>query len=98
MLENEHLVSEHGQPVQVLGVLVVRDGDHRRLQPGHMGFKRDAQLVAKPALGAIADHAEEPGCGGRHAEAHGRGLREPAVVSQHSVGQALEPEREQCIR
>ena len=97
VVEHEHLVAQHRQPVQVLGALVVLDGRDRRLKPGHVRFERDGQAVAKPALGAIAHDPQEPGRGRGRPEADRRGQHEPAVVRQHAVGQQLEPERQERV-
>ena len=62
-----------GQPVEVLGALVVRDGRDRRLQTGHVRLERDRDLVAEAALHAVREHAQEPGGGRAHGEADRRG-------------------------
>src|SRR2546422_4668091 len=40
--------------------LVMLDRRDRRLQPRHVRLEGHRQQVAKPTLGALADHAQEP--------------------------------------
>ena len=72
VVEHEHLVAQHREPIEVVGALLVRDGRDRRLQPGDVRFERDRDLVAEAALHARADRAQEPGRRGRDAEADRR--------------------------
>ena len=97
VVEHEHLVAQHRQPVEVLGPLLVRDGRDRRLQPGDVRLERDRHLVAEAALHARADRAEEPGRRRRHAEADRRAPHQAAVVLEHAVAEQLEPQREQRV-
>ena len=41
VVEREHLVAQHAQPVEVLGPFVVLDRRHRRLQPRDVRFEED---------------------------------------------------------
>ena len=50
VVEGEHLVAQHRQPVEVLGSFLVLDGRDRRLQLGHVGLEGDRHPVAEPAL------------------------------------------------
>ena len=52
VVEREHLVAQHREPVEVLGPLVVLDRRDRRLQRGDVRFERDRDLVAEAALHA----------------------------------------------
>ena len=36
VVEHEHLIAQHGQPVEVLGPFLVRDRDDRSLQLRHV--------------------------------------------------------------
>ena len=79
VIEHEHLIAQHREPIEVLGPLVVRDGRDRRLQPRDVRFERDRDLVAEAPLHARADRAEEPRRRGRHAEADRRRAHEAAA-------------------
>ena len=72
VIEHEHLIAQHRQPVEVIRPLLVRDRRSRRLQSCDVRFERDRHLVAEPPLHARADRAEEPRGGCRHAEADRR--------------------------
>ena len=97
VIEHEHLVAKHREPVQVVGAFVVLDGGDRRLELGHVRFERDGHPVAKPPLRAIARDAKEPGRGRRDAQADRRGQREPSIVGEHPIREELQPEREECV-
>ena len=97
MIEHEHLIAQHRQPVEVLRALVVRDGRDRRLEPGDVRFERDRDLVAEAPLHARADRAQEPRRRGRHAEADGRRAHEAGPVLEHALAEQHEPEREQRV-
>ena len=59
VIEHEHLIAQHGEPVQIFRTLVMSDGGDRSLQPGHVRFQRHGHAVAKAALRAVADDAAE---------------------------------------
>ena len=61
VVEREHLVAEHAQPVEVLGPLVVLDRPHRGLEAGDVRFEGHADLVAEAALHAVEQHPHVPG-------------------------------------
>ena len=50
VVEREHLIAQHREPVEVLGPFVVLDRRDRRLQRGDVRFERDRDLVAEAAL------------------------------------------------
>ena len=50
VVEGEDLFPQHRQPVQVLGPLLVRDRGDGRLQPRHVRFEGDGDLVPEPPL------------------------------------------------
>ena len=69
MVEHEGLVPQDREPVQVLGALVVVDGDDRRLQRGDVRLERDHDPVPEAALHPGGGDAEVPREGGAAAEA-----------------------------
>ena len=69
VVEREHLVAQHAQPVEVLGPLVVLDRRHRRLEAGDVRLEGDADLVAEAALHPVEQHPHVPGAHGREAPA-----------------------------
>ena len=97
VVEDKHLIAEHGEPVQVFRALVVLDRRNGRLKLGHVRLEGDRQAVTKPALGAIAHDPQKPGQGRGCSEAQCRGHGEATVVCQRGVGQGLEPERKQGV-
>ena len=97
VVEHEHLVAEHGEPIEIVGALVVRDGRDRRLEPGDVRFERDRHLVAEAPLHAGADRAEEPGRGGGHAESDGAAAHQTGPVLEHALAEQHQPQREQRI-
>ena len=70
----------------------------RRQQPRHVRLERDRQPVAEPALGAVADHPQEPGRGRRRSQPERRGQHQPAPALEHAVGEELEQERDERVR
>ena len=60
VVEGEHLVTQHRQPVEVLRALVMLDGRHRRLQVGDVRFERDRDPVAEPALDPLRQQRQVP--------------------------------------
>ena len=97
VVEHEHLVAQHGEPVEILGALLMRDRRDRRLQSRDVRFERDRHLVAEAALHARADGAQKPGRGGRHAEANRRALHHAGSVLEHALAEQHQPQREQRI-
>ena len=97
VIEHEHLIAQHREPIEVVGALVVRDGRDRRLQPGDVRFERDRHLVAEAPLHARADRAQEPRRRGRHAEADGRRAHEAGPLLEHALAEQHQPQREQRI-
>jgi hypothetical protein len=65
VVEDEHLVAEHGKAVEVFRTFLMRDGGDGSLQLSHMRLQRDGYLVAEAALYAGADGTKEPCGGGR---------------------------------
>jgi len=57
VIEHEHLVAKHGEPVQIYLALMVFDAGHSGLKLRHMGFERDGDPLAEAARSAIADDA-----------------------------------------
>ena len=97
VVEGEHLVAQHRQPVEVLGAFLVLDGGHRRLQAGHVRLEGDADPVAEAALQAVEQNAQVPGGRRRRAEADGGDQHLAAVALGHAVGQQLQPQRQQRV-
>jgi hypothetical protein len=91
MVEHEYLVAQHGQAIEILRALVVRNALDRRLQPRDMAFERDRHLVPKAALHARAHRAQKPGGGRRHTEPDRRALDQPAAMGEHSFAQQHQP-------
>ncbi len=61
MVEHEDLVAQHGEAVEVVGALLVRDRDHPPLEARDVAFEGDGDLVAEPALQPRGDDPEQPG-------------------------------------
>ena len=80
VVEHEHLIAQHGQPIEILRAFLMRDRRDRCLQLRDVRLERDRHLVAEAALHARADGAEKPGRGGRHAEADRRALHQAGPV------------------
>ncbi len=53
VVQHEHLIAQHRQPVEVVRSLVVRDRRDRGLQPRHVGLERDRDPVAEASLDAV---------------------------------------------
>jgi hypothetical protein len=98
VIEHEHLIAQHREPVEKFGPLLVGDGGHRRLQPGHMGFERDRDLVAEAALHAGADRAQQPRGRGGDAERDRGDAHDPRVPPEHAFAEQLEPPGQQGVR
>ena len=98
MVEREHLIAQHGEPVEVLGPLLVLDRRDRRLQPRDVRLERDADPVAEPALDAVEQHLQVPRRRRRDRQADRGDDDRRAVVAGHSVGEQLQPQRERARR
>ncbi len=98
VIEHKHLIAQHGEPVENVGALVVGDGGHRRLQPGHMGFERDRDLVAEAALHAGTDRAQQPGGRGGDAERNRGDADDPSIVTEQTLAEQREPPGDQRVR
>ena len=98
MVEREHLVAQHGQPVEELGSLVVLDRRHRRLQLGDVGLECDADPVAEAALKAVEQHAQVPGAGRGDGQAGGGDEDAGPIAVGDAVGQHPQPERQEHVR
>jgi hypothetical protein len=82
VVEHEHLIAQHGQPIEILRTLLMRDRRDRSLQLRDVRFERDGHLIAEAALHARADRAQKPRPGGRHAETNRRALYHPGLCSR----------------
>ncbi len=97
VVEREHLIAQHREPVEILGSFVVLDGGDRRLQGRDVRFERDGDLVAETPLRPVEHDLEEPCCR--------RGCREPeggdddaaVVMVVEAVGEELQPQRDQRV-
>jgi len=65
VIEDEHLIAQHPEPIEILRSLVMRDGADRCLEPGDMRLERDRDPVAKKPFHARAYGSQEPGGGCR---------------------------------
>ena len=72
VVEHEHLVAQHREPVQVLAPFLVRDRRDRGQQRRHVRLERNRHLVAEAPLHADADGLQKPRRGGRDAECQHR--------------------------
>ncbi len=97
MIEHKHLVTEHGQAIQIVGALVMRDRRDRGLEASHVRFQRDLDLVAKTSLQTDTDGAQEPRCGGGHRQSDGREEDETSACLEHSLAEQHEPQRDERI-
>ena len=97
VIEHEHLIAEHGQPIEILRAFLMRDRRDRCLQLRDVRFERDRHLVAEAPLHARADGAEKPRRGGRHAEANRRALHHPGPVLEDAFAEQHQPQRKQRI-
>ena len=98
VIEHEHLIAQHGEPVEVIGTLVMGDGHQGCLQTGDVRFERDRDLVTEAPLHPGADRAEKPRCRGRNAETERRRAHQTLLVHQQTLTQQLEPEGQQRVR
>ena len=60
MVEHEHLISQHGEPIEIIGPFVMGNGRDRRLQSGDVRFECYRHLVAKAPLHPGADRSQDP--------------------------------------
>ena len=94
VIEHEHLVAQHREPIEILRALLVRDRGDRGLQARHVRFERDGHFVAEAALHARADRAQKPGRGGAHGQAQRSAEHKTRSVLHHAVAEQRQPERE----
>ena len=97
MVEHEDLIVQHGEPIEVVGPLLVGDGRHGGLQPGDVRFQRDGDFVAKASLHAGAHRAEKPGGRRRQSEQRGGRVDESIAVIEQALAQQLEPQCEERV-
>ncbi len=97
VVQHEHLMAQHRQPIEVVGTLLVRDGRNRCQQRRDMGLKRDSDLVAESALNARADGDEEPCRGGGQPKRHDRDSHLGPVALEDTLAEQHEPQRHQRI-
>ncbi len=87
MVENEHLIAQHGQAIQVVGTLVMRDRGNGGLKPRDVRFQSDLDLISKPSLHADAHGAQEPRRRGRYTESYGGYDGQAPVSVEHSFAE-----------
>src|SRR5438876_468052 len=97
MVEDEDLVAEYRETVQVVGPLLMRDGDDGSLQTRHVRLERDRYLVAKTSLHASADRAQKPRGRRGDTKRNRSGVDEDRPPFEHSLTKHLKPERQQRI-
>ena len=97
VIEHEHLVAQHREPVEIVGTLMVRDRRDRRLESRDVRLERNGHFVAEAALHSRADDAQEPRGRRRDAKRDRRRDDEPAFALQDAFAKQLEPERKQCV-
>ena len=97
VVEREHLIAQHRQPVEVLGSFVVFDRGYRSLKTGNVRLQSDGDLVAEAPLDAAADHPQVPGERGRHPKTDGGNDNRRATGALHTVDDQLQPERQQGV-
>ena len=85
VVEHEHLIAQHRQPVEVVRALLMGNRRHRRLQPRDVGLERDRDSVAEPPLDARAHRHQTPRRRGGHAERNGGDAHEAGVVLQDAL-------------
>ena len=98
VVEGEDLLAQHGQPVQVLRPLLVRDRGDVGLEPRHVGLQRDRDLVPEAPLHPGGYGRQQPG---RHDGDRQRDDREPEqarLVLDQPFAEQREPDREQRVR
>jgi hypothetical protein len=97
MVEHEHLISQHGEPIEIVGTFVMGNGRDRGLQAGDVRFEGNRHLVAKAPLHPGADRSQEPRGRCRQAETDGRQAHEAGLVLEHALPEEHEPERDQRV-
>jgi hypothetical protein len=97
VVEHEHLVAEHGQPIEILRAFLMRDRSDRCLQLRDVRLERNRHLVAEAALHPRADRAEKPSRGGRHGEANRRASHHDRSVLEDAFAKQHQPQREERI-
>ena len=97
MIQDENLVAQHGEAVQIVGALMMGDGDQRCLKAGYVRFERDGDLVTEAPLDSGAHRSEKPRRRGRQAEAGSRGAYQAGLMAEDSFPEQLEPQRQQRI-
>jgi hypothetical protein len=97
VIEHEHLVAQHGQPIEIVGPLVVCDRRDRRLEAGDVRFERDRDPVAEAALHTRADRTQEPGRRRRDTEPQRRRKHESGPPVDDTLAEEHEPQRDQRV-
>ena len=97
VVKHEHLIAQHGQPVEILRPFLMRDRRDRGLQLGHVGLERDGHFVAKAALHARTHRSQKPRRSGGHAKADGRALHHVGAVLKNAFAEEHEPQRQKRI-
>ena len=97
VVQHEHLIAEHGEPVEIVRAFLMRDGRDRRLQLRYVRLESDGHLVAEAALHARTDCAQKPRRGGRYAQADRRPLNHARSVLEDAFAEQHQPQREQGI-
>ncbi len=98
VVEHEHLIAQHGQPVEILRPFLVRDGRHRCLQLRDVRLQRDSHSVPEAALHARADRPEKPRRCGRHTEADRRAFHQAGSMFEEALTEQHEPQRKERVR
>ncbi len=97
VVEHEHLIAEHRQPVEIIRTLVMGDGNNRCLELRDVRFQRNRDLVAEAALHARADRAQKPRRRRGDSEADCRAPHQTGPVLKDSLTQQHQPQCEQRI-
>ncbi len=97
VVEHEHLLAQHRQAVQPLGPLLVGDGRHRRLEPGHVRLQGDRDPVAEAALDPRVDRPQDPGGRRRQPQADRGHQQQPPVALQHPLAEQGQPQGQQGV-
>ena len=97
VVEHEHLIAQHGQPIEILRAFLMRDRRDRCLQSRDVRLECDRHLVAEAALHARADRAKKPRRRGRQAEAKGRTFDQARPVLEDAHAEQHQPQRQERI-
>ena len=98
VVEDEHLIPEHREPVEIVRTLLVRNCRHGRLELRHVRLERDRHPVAEPPLEPRAHGAQEPRRRRGDSQRECRDTQQADVPLQQSFADQFEPECEQSIR